>query len=217
MAFTEDFPVTFNTVDPETQKNTLLGINIPAVTTTLLVAAAGAFAPELLPEALPELSELSASAPRLFQAITTRLQQSRLGELGARLGRWLLPREGEEFQISRARLTRVLSPSARQVRDIEVDALGNEVAGSGEFFRDADIELTEEALREIEEIERELRDGVEGERFYDFYDPQLFGIEGIQPDGRVSETVARGVLSNTVQRISNGLDGLYRYFARAIP
>lgn len=190
----------------------------------------GAFAPELLAEALPELSEISASSPRLFQAITTRLQQSRLGQLGARLGRWILPREGEEFNISRARLARVLSNTERSSTGqlSLAEALGEE--GPLEFFRDVgdiggDIgEANERAFREVEIELQELRDGVEGERFYDNFPPQL-GIPGdlereglaLTEDFNIVRAEDRAALRSTRQRIRDGIDGLRNYFDFRIP
>ena len=195
-------------VDPTTQKNELLKLGVEAGGATLLVAALGAFAPELLPEALPELSELATSAPEFFEAITTRLQQSRLGQLATRLGRWRVPVEGEPLSINQARLARIMAGE----EPAPLDAIRD--PETGQFFEDVEEDRGAymEAMNEIQRVRDEIArvsQEVEEEAFFD--------AELIESQAETITQRAREVVSDTVQRIDDAGYGLYRYFFGRMP
>jgi hypothetical protein len=189
-------------VDPATQKNELLKLGLEVGGVAVLVAALGEFAPQLLPEALPELSELATSAPELFEAITTRLRQSRLGQLAARLGRWRVPVEGEAIEMSQFRFARAFSPSSVNRLDVE----------SERFFQNVDEDLNAEAFREAMDESQEVQADVQDENFFEVFDRMLF-----DPDAPIEPEAAREVANSTVRRISDAGYGLYRYFFANMP
>ena len=182
-----------------------LGLEVGGV--AVLVTALGAFAPQLLPEALPELSELATSGPEFFEAITTRLQQSRLGQLAARLGRWRIPAEGEPLSISQARLARIMAGE----EPAPLDAIRD--PETGQFFEDVEQDRGAymEAMNEIQRVRDEIaRIGQEAEE--EFFDADLI-------ESRAETTVrqAREVVNNTVQRIGDAGFRLYQYFSSRYP
>lgn len=194
-------------VDPATQKNELLKLGVETASVAVLVAALGSFAPALLPEALPELSELAASGPEFFEAITTRLQNSRLGQLAARLGRWRIPAEGEPLSISQARLARIMAgeePAPLEaIRDPE----------TGQFFEDVEEDRGGymEAMQNIQAIRDEMTRIAE-EAQEEFFDTNL-----IESRAETAVRQAREVVTNTVQRIDDAGFRLYQYFFSRYP
>lgn len=185
----------------------MLKLGIETASAAVLVAALGSFAPALLPEALPELSELATSGPEFFEAITTRLQNSRLGQLAARLGRWRVPVEGEPLSISQARLARIMAGEEpaplNAIRDPE----------TGQFFEDVEEDRGAymEAMQNIQRVRDEIA-RVSQEAEEEFFDTNL-----IESRSETAVRQAREVVNNTVQRIDRAGFRLYQYFFSRYP
>jgi hypothetical protein len=195
-------------LNPQGQINELVKLGVEAATAAVLVAAVSGFAPEVLPEVLPELSELASSAPEFFEAVTTRFNQSRVGQFFARLGRWRIPVEGEFDGISEARLAEILSGE----REIPIDMVPD--PETGEFYEDINADQRDyvETMYNIQQLRNELREfqqGIENETFFD--------AELIETNSEAAVRTARQAAQNTIQRIGNATSTLGRFIHSIIP
>lgn len=204
---TGDWPL-LRELNPQSQTNELVKLGIEVGTASVLVAALAGFAPQVLPEVLPELSELASSAPELFEAVTTRFNQSRVGEFFARLGRWRIPPTGETASFSESRLAEILSGE----REVPIDMVRD--PETGQFFEDIDEDQRDyvETMYNIQQLRNQLQEfqqGVENEAFFD--------AELIETNSEAAVRTARQAVQNTIQRIDDAGFRLYRFVNSMIP